>query len=285
MRIDLHTHSACSDGTESPAELMTAAVAVGLDVIALTDHDTTAGWAEVAERRPRGLTVLPGVELSCASPVAGSPAIGVHLLGYLFDPDHDQFRAVRVRLRESRHSRAAEMVGRMSAAGLPITWDRVRTIAAGGPVGRPHMARALVDMGAAQTVDEAFRLHLHHGSPYYVRKADVDVADGVRLIRATGGVPVLAHPLARRRGRVVGDDALADLAATGLLGLEVDHPDNGEQDRAHLRGVAGDLGLFCTGASDYHGTNKQTPIGAFTTDPAVLDTIVGLSTGASPYTD
>jgi predicted metal-dependent phosphoesterase TrpH len=264
---------------------MAAAVAAGLDVIALTDHDTTAGWDEVPAHRPRGLTVVPGVELSCASPVVGGQAIGVHLLGYLFDREHPAFRAERVRLRESRQDRAEEMVRRMHAAGVPIEWQRVQAIAAGGPVGRPHMARTLVEAGWARTVDEAFRVHLHHGSPHYVRKADVDVTAGVRLIRAAGGVPVLAHPLARRRGRVVGDDVLADLAAAGLLGLEVEHPDHTDEDRAHLRGVAGDLGLLCTGSSDYHGRNKQTPIGILQTDPGVLGSIVELSTGATPYTD
>jgi len=285
MRVDLHTHSARSDGTDTPAELMAVAFAAGLDVIALTDHDTTAGWAEVAQHRPRGLTVVPGVELSCASPVAGGRAIGVHLLGYLFDPRHGAFRAERIRLRESRHGRAEEMVRRMRASGLPIEWERVAALAAGGPVGRPHMARALVDAGQTGTVDEAFRLHLHHDSPHYVPKADLDVSDGVRLIAAAGGIPVLAHPLARSRGRVVGDDVLADLAAAGLLGLEVDHPDHVEDDRRHLRGLAADLGLLATGSSDYHGTNKQTPIGMCHTNPAVLDAIIGLSTGASPYTD
>jgi len=285
IRADLHTHSARSDGTDSPVELMAAAVAAGLDVIALTDHDTTAGWAEAADHRPRGLTVVPGVELSCASPVVGDNAVGVHLLGYLFDRGHPAFRAERARLRVSRHGRAEEMVRRMRAAGLPIEWEQVQRIAAGGPVGRPHMALALVETGSAGTVDEAFRLHLHHGSPSYVRKADVDVTDGVRLIRAAGGVPVLAHPLARSRGRVVGDDVMAHLAAAGLLGLEVDHPDHSDEDRRHLRGLAGELGLLCTGSSDYHGTNKRTPIGVCMTEPDVLDMIVGLSTGATPYAD
>lgn len=284
-RFDLHTHSARSDGTETPTALMAAAVSAGLSGIALTDHDTTAGWAEAAERRPPGFTVVPGVELSCASPVDGAPAIGVHVLGYLFDPQDEAFRAERVRLRATRQGRAAEMVGRMRDGGLPITWDRVAEIAAGGPVGRPHLALALVRAGVAATVDEAFGHHLHPSSPFYVRKADVDVVDGVLLIRAAGGVPVLAHALARRRGRVIGDGVIADLVAVGLLGLEVDHPDHADDDRRHLRGLASDLGLLCTGSSDYHGTNKTTGIGAFTTDPSVLEAIVGLATGGSPYTD
>lgn len=283
-RADLHTHSRRSDGTDSPAELMAAAVAAGLDLIALTDHDTTAGWAEAAEHRPRGLTVLPGIELSCCSPVPDAPAIGVHLLGYLFDPGHEGLRREQARLRESRYGRAEEMVRRMSQAGLPVTWEQVRALAAGAPVGRPHLARALVEAGWADSVDDAFARFLHHTGPHYVRKVDTDVRDGVRLIRAAGGVPVLAHPLARRRGRVVGDEVLAELAGLGLLGLEVDHPDNATADRAHLRSLAGDLGLLCTGASDYHGTNKPTPLGAERTDPGVVDALVASATGATPFT-
>lgn len=284
MRADLHTHSDRSDGTDSPAQLMAAAVAAGLTVLALTDHDTTAGWALAEAGRPGGLTVLTGVELSCASPVAEGMPIGVHLLGYLFDREHEGLRTQRRRLRASRRSRAEEMVRRMGEAGLPVGWDRVAGLAGDGPVGRPHMARALVEAGWAHSVDDAFARFLHHDSPYYVRKVDLDVSDGIELIRAAGGVPVLAHPLARRRGRVVSDAALAALAERGLLGLEVDHPDHDPADRDHLRALARDLGLLATGSSDYHGRNKPTPLGAELTAPDVVEAMVALATGGSPYT-
>ncbi len=283
MRIDLHTHSSESDGTDPVPGLLAAASAAGLDVVALTDHDTTAGWAAAQDSRPPGLTVVPGVELSCASPVGDGPPIGVHLLGYLIDPGHEGLRAEMARLRETRVDRAAQMVGRMAEAGLPVDWPTVRAIAGTAPVGRPHMALALVRAGWAATVTEAFERYLHHTSPYYVRKHDTSVADAVRLVRSAGGVPVLAHPLARRRGRVVGDDVLADLVDVGLLGLEVDHPDHDADDRVHLRGLAAELGLICTGASDYHGTNKTTPIGAESTAPGVLDRLVAAATGTAPY--
>lgn len=282
-RADLHTHSDCSDGTDSPAGLMAAAVAAGLDVIALTDHDTTSGWAPAAAARPAGLTVLPGVELSCASPAADGPPIGVHLLGLLFDRDHPGLREQRRRLRESRRGRAEEMVQRMGRAGLPVRWDRVAALAGDGPVGRPHMARALIEAGRADSVDEAFDRFLRPDSAYYVRKDDLDVGTAVELVRAAGGVPVLAHPLARRRGRVVSDHALAALAERGLLGLEVDHPDHAPADRDHLRTLARDLGLLATGASDYHGTNKVTPLGAELTAPETVDELISLATGSSPY--
>lgn len=285
MRADLHTHCDRSDGTDTPGQLMAAARAAGLSVIALTDHDTTAGWAAAAAERPPGLSVLPGLELSCASPVPEGPPIGVHLLGYLFDREHEGLRTQRRRLRASRRHRAEEMVGRMGRAGLPVRWQQVAELAGDGPVGRPHMARALVDVGWAGSVEEAFARFLRHDSPYYVRKVDLDVGEGIELIRAAGGVPVLAHPLARRRGRVVSDEVVAGLAARGLLGLEVDHPDHEPADREHLRALARDLGLLVTGSSDYHGLNKATPIGAELTAPDVVERLVALSTGGSPYAD
>lgn len=279
MRIDLHTHSRCSDGTQPPAELMAVAAEAGLDVIALTDHDTTAGWQEAARARPAGLTVVPGLELSCASRSGSGPPIGVHLLGYLFDPYDEALRVELARLQDSRRERARRMVQRMADDGLDISWDRVSALAGPGAVGRPHLARALVDAGLAPSISAAFEGHLRHGGPYYLRKADIEVHAGVRLIRAAGGVPVLAHALARRRGRVIDDGTIAALAGSGLLGLEVDHPDHVPADRDHLRGLATELDLIVTGSSDYHGANKPTPIGACTTDPAAFAAIRALSTG------
>lgn len=281
-RADLHVHSDCSDGTDTVPELLAAAVAAGLDTIGLTDHDTTAGWGAAQESCPPGLTVLPGVELSCVSRDRGGPPVGVHLLGYLLDPEHGAFRAERRRLRDARGQRAQEMVGRMASAGLPITWEQVRGTVADAPIGRPHMARALVAAGLAGDVTDAFARFLGHDQPWYVAKADTDVGDGVALIRAAGGVPVLAHPLARRRGRVVDDAVLARLTDAGLLGLEVDHPDHDEPDRAHLRGLAAELGLVGTGSSDYHGANKPTPIGAERSPAEVVEAIIALSSGCPP---
>jgi 3',5'-nucleoside bisphosphate phosphatase len=152
-------------------------------------------------------------------------------------------------------------------------------------VGRPHVARALVAAGIVGSVDEAFATLLHHGSPYYVAKADTDVIDGIRLVRAAGGVPVFAHGLARRRGRVLDDDAVATMAEAGLLGLEVDHPDHEPDDRVHLRGLAGELGLLTTGSSDYHGTNKATAIGACTTGPEQFEALLARGTGVPVQRD
>src|SRR5687767_7926910 len=260
MRIDLHTHSTASDGTETPAELLATARAAGLDVVALTDHDTTAGWSVAEAARPPGLTVVPGMELSCRWFPDDQSPISVHLLGYLFDPTHPGFAAERARLRDERLERGERIVAALAAAGYPVVWQRIVERSDGGVVGRPHIARALVEAGAAESVDHAFATLLHHRSPYYVTKADTHVLEGIALVRAAGGVPIFAHGLATKRGRTVGDDAIVAMAGAGLLGLEVDHPDHTPAERSHLRGLAGDLGLIITGSSDFHGTNKKTVI-------------------------
>jgi 3',5'-nucleoside bisphosphate phosphatase len=285
MRIDLHTHSSVSDGTDTPAELVATARAAGVDVIALTDHDTTAGWSPAQEARPPGLTVVPGMELSCRWFPDDQPPISVHLLGYLFDPLHPGFAAERARLRDERLERGERIVTALAEAGYPVAWDRIVERSEGGVVGRPHIARALVDAGAADSVDHAFATMLHPRSPYYVTKADTDVREGIALVRTAGGVPVFAHGLATRRGRIVGDDAIAAMAEAGLLGLEVDHPDHSADERAHLRGLAAELGLIVTGSSDYHGTNKATPIAACTTDPEQWEALLAAGTGSAPFRD
>ncbi len=285
MRIDLHTHSSVSDGTEGPAELLATAVQAGLDVVALTDHDTTAGWAAAEAARPPGLTVVPGMELSCRWLPADSPPISVHLLAYLFDPQHPDFAAERFRLREERLSRGERIVAALAADGHPVAWDEIVERSEGGVVGRPHIARALVEAGVVESVDHAFATLLHHRSPYYAAKSDTDVLDGIALVRSAGGVPVFAHGLATKRGRVVGDDAIAAMADAGLLGLEVDLPDHSPDERAHLRGLAAELGLLTTGSSDYHGTNKATPIAACTTDVEQFEAILAAGTGSAPFQD
>jgi predicted metal-dependent phosphoesterase TrpH len=281
VRIDLHTHSAVSDGTDSPAQLLATAAAAGLDVVAITDHDTTAGWGPAEDARPPGLTVVPGMELSCRWFPDDQPPISVHLLAYLFDPLHPAFVTERARLREERLTRGERIVTALAADGHPVAWAQIVERSEGGVVGRPHIARALVDAGVVGSVDEAFATLLHHRSPYYAAKADTDVLEGIALVRAAGGVPVFAHGLARSRGRVVGDEAIAAMAAAGLLGLEVDHPDHPADARAQLRGLAADLGLLTTGSSDYHGSNKQTPIGACTTDPAQFEALLAAATGTA----
>jgi predicted metal-dependent phosphoesterase TrpH len=276
MRIDLHTHSTASDGTDTPAELVAAAAAAGIDVLAITDHDTTAGWDGALAARPTGMTIVRGTEFSCMHVDPDGRRISLHLLGYLFDPDNDDLRAERVRLRESRAQRGQQMAENMAADGIAISWPQVQALAGDGPVGRPHLGRALVASGVVPDVDTAFRDLLSSRQHYYVRKVDTDVFDAIRLVRAAGGLAVFAHPLARRRGPVVNDETIAAMATAGLVGIEVDHPDHDTADRTHAAELAAKLGLIGTGSSDYHGTNKPTPLAVRTTQPSAYNELLAL---------
>ena len=280
-RIDLHAHSTTSDGTDTPAQLVATAAAAGVDVLAITDHDTTGGWAEAVEALPPGMRLVRGAEFSCTSPTGRDDAdVSVHLLGYLFDPAHEAIVAEQARLREERHHRLVGMVGKMAADGYPVDVDTVFAyLPDGASAGRPHLARALVAAGVVGSVNEAFAKLLYTGSPYYVPKSDTPVRKAVEMVRAAGGVTVFAHPLARKRGRVIEPSVLVDLVEAGLGGVEVDHPDHAPEDRELLRDLAAAHGLVATGSSDYHGTNKTTPIAAETTAADALDALVERAVG------
>ena len=280
MLIDLHAHSTASDGTLTPAELVAAAVDARLDVVAITDHDTTAGWAPAAQALPAGLTLVPGAELSCRW-YAVDPPIALHLLAYLFDPTSAELVTALAEVREARERRAERMVELMRDDGLDVTFAEVRGYAGEGTVGRPHLAQALIRRGLAGTVGEAFAPHLL-GERYRVPKEDLDVFTAVRLVRAAGGVAVFAHPRATRRGRIVPDELIVALAEAGLFGLEADHEDHSPQEREHVRGLASELGLVATGSSDFHGANKTVQLGAHTTGPEVYERIIAAATGHAP---
>lgn len=270
MRIDLHTHSDASDGTCSPADVVRAAATEGVAVLALTDHDTFAGLAEAAAQAPRsGVRLVRGVEISCTH-----GGISLHLLGYQPDETDTELLEELGRCRDHRVPRAQQMVARLVSDGLPIGWEQVEELAAGGTVGRPHIADALVRAGAVADREEAFGRYLRPDGPYYVRHYAVDAVTAVRLVRRCGGVPVFAHPGAHTRGPTVDDAAIEELAAAGLFGLEVDHPDHDEATRAHLRDVAGVLGLQVTGSSDFHGAGRPQRIGCETTSPDVLEALL-----------
>lgn len=277
MRIDLHCHSTASDGTLTPAELVVAGAKAGLDVMAITDHDTTGGWQAAAQARPAGLRLVRGAELSCRW-YGVRPSIALHMLAYLFDPAEPRLVAELARIREDRERRAERIVDLLRADGVDISWPEVRDYAKGGSVGRPHIAQALIRAGLVRTTDEAFASRWL-GARYFVPKADLDVFEAVRAVRAAGGVTVFAHPRATTRGRIVPDQLIVDLAAAGLLGLEADHEDHTAGERAHVRALADQLGLVATGSSDFHGTHKTVRLGAFLTAPEAYEKIVSAATG------
>jgi len=277
--IDLHTHSTVSDGTETPTELVATARAAGVTVLALTDHDTTAGWDEAAAAYSPGMTLVRGAEFSTESPDGRGGTVTAHLLGYLFDPAAPEIVAEQERLRASRRDRLREM-GERIAADHPIDADELLArLPPDSPAGRPHIGQALVAAGVVGSVTEAFEHLLRKDGPYYVEKYNTPIATAIALIDAAGGVAVFAHPFARKKGPIVEASVLADLAGRGLAGIEVDHPDHAADDRATLRDVAAAHGLLTTGSSDYHGTNKTTEIAAETTVREQYDALVARATG------
>ncbi len=284
MRIDLHTHSTASDGTLTPEDLVRAAAHAGLDVVALTDHDTTSGWAPAAAALPDGLTLIRGAELSCrwyAGVDRGfDPPIALHLLAYLFDPVDPGLSGELKRMRQARERRAEHIVDLLRADGIDVTWADVRTRANGASVGRPHIAQALIGRGLVADTDQAFAPQWL-GERYRLPKEDIDVFTALRLVRAAGGVAVFAHPRATRRGRVVPDDLIVEMAAQGLTGLEADHEEHSPRQQAAVRQLATELDLVVTGSSDFHGANKRVKLGAYTTAPEAYEKLVARATSAT----
>jgi 3',5'-nucleoside bisphosphate phosphatase len=280
MRADLHSHSTASDGTQPPADVMRRAAAAGLDVIALTDHDTVSGHREAAAALPPGLTLLPGMELSCRM-----EGHSVHILAYLFDPADDRLAGEMAEIRESRLYRARAMVDKLAALGAPVTWDQVSEIAAGGVVGRPHIARALVDAGVVTRVEDAFTPEwIGPGGRAHVPRYALDPARAIRLVNAAGGVTVLAHPRGSERGWRTPDEVIAELAAVGLTGIEVYHPQHDEAERSRLAALASRLGLVVSGGSDDHGELTGFRIGTVLAPEDAYQQLVDRASGAVPVT-
>ncbi len=266
MRIDLHTHSSVSDGTESPADVMHAAHAAGIDVVALTDHDSMAGLEDAGEMAAAlGINFVPGIEVSCRH-----NGVSIHLLAYWPDPSDDEIIAMLGRTRTARLDRAKEIVRRVGA-DYPLTWDDVvAQSGAADTVGRPHIADALVERGVFASRDDAFASVLAGNSAYYVPHYAPEVLDAIRTLRASGAVTVFAHPGADGRGKVVPTSVIEEMARAGLVGLEVEHRDHTEPQRDRLDRIAQKLGLVHTGASDYHGAGKPNRLGENVTSDAAL---------------
>jgi len=281
MRIDLHTHSAVSDGTDTPAELVEKARAVGLDVVALTDHDTFDGIDEAAATGEHvGIQFVRGMELSCSR--HGS---SVHVLAYGADPASTGLAAEMALVRDGRLGRLAGVLAKLAALGVPVSEAEVMAQVGTSPsIGRPHIADALIEAGHVRDRQEAFDRFLADGGPAHVHRYTIEVERGIDLVHEAGGVAVIAHPWGRGRERLLPASAIQALARDhGLDGIEVDHQDHDADIRRRLHTLADSLGLLATGSSDYHGTGKlDHDLGCNTTDPDVFDEIQRRLADAAP---
>ena len=273
---DLHLHSANSDGTQPPAEVMAAAHAHGIRTAALTDHDTTSGWAEAADAAASlGMTFIPGIELS-----ARHQWRSVHVLAYLPDPDDEALRGMCDRIRSSRLDRARLMADRISR-DFDLAWDDILAqITDGATVGRPHIADALVARGFVRSREEAFAGILNPDGDYYVALYAPDPVTAVELIAGAGGVPIVAHPAGR--GGLLPMSLLERMLDAGLAGFELGHRENREPGLRTLRTLCRDRDLIVTGSSDYHGLGKPNQPGENTTDDAMVARIIARATGSAP---
>ena len=273
MRIDLHTHSNRSDGTDPVPVLMTHAQQAGLDVIALTDHDTADGWVEARQAAEElGIGFVPGLEISCKL-----TGISVHLLAYLPDPSYPPLAKDLQVIRDGRTERIPTIVARLNSIGVPLTVEEVLAQATGTPsVGRPHVADALVANGTVANRTEAFDLYLADGRAGHVSHYALEPGHAIDLVREAGGVPVIAHPWGRSSYKVMTEENLAKLVDDhGLAGIEVDHQDHSSESRTALRAIARNLGIFYTGSSDHHGAGKiDHELGVNSTEPEQLERLL-----------
>lgn len=263
--IDLHTHSNFSDGTDSPAQLINKALATGITTIALTDHDSVAGIAQAQSALRPGISLVAGAEISCQT----DDGISVHMLGLLFDLEDKDLISTMEKTRENRHGRMQRIIERLNEAGIEISiQDVLAELAQGATLGRPHLADALIKKGVVSSRDEAFSQMLHNKSKFYVAHYSPKPVEAIKLIKAAGGVAIIAHPMASHRGRTISVETFGDLIEAGLDAIEVDHRDHLPDEKNALIQLARDNNLVMTGASDYHGNGKLNLLGEYTTDPA-----------------
>ena len=263
--IDLHTHTTASDGTDSPFALVKKALATGVTTLGITDHDSTAGWAEAITAIQPQIQLVLGAEVSCLT----TDGISVHMLGLLFDGEDEQIQQMLSDSRDTRLPRMRKMVALLQADGFDISLEDVYKAAPDqATIGRPHLADALVAKKIVATRDEAFADLLHNESKYYVTHAAPTPADAIATIKSAGGVAVIAHPFASRRGQILTADSFQDLVIAGLDGIEVHHRDQSAAEQQVLTEIARELHLVTTGASDYHGTGKLNAMAENTTHPA-----------------
>lgn len=278
-RIDLHTHSNESDGTDRPGELVEKAIVAGVTHLALTDHDSITGWSEALAHRDDSISLILGAEISCQT----SEALSVHMLGLLFDPEDQLLRSAMEQTRTNRVTRMERIVTKLQEAGIEITIaDVYAELSEGATLGRPHLADAMVKKGIVSDRSEAFERYLHNRSKFYIPDASPTPEIAIGLIKEAGGVAVIAHPFASLRGRIISSEYLESLVDAGLDGIEVDHRDHNEGERDALREMVRRFGLIATGGSDYHGTGKVNQLAENTTDMAQLERIITRATGFAP---
>lgn len=262
--IDLHTHTTCSDGTDTPFRLVKKALSSGISTLGITDHDTTSGWHEACSALQPQIELVLGAEISCLT-LSG---VSVHMLGLLFDGENSEMLKMLEESRDTRLPRMKKMIELLQSDGYSITLQDVEAATPNGAtLGRPHLADALVANGIVKSRDEAFHELLHNDSKYYVTHLAPTPEDAVKVIKRAGGVAVIAHPFASRRGEIISSESFASMVAAGLDGIEVDHRDQSVEERAALRNIAQELNLVVTGSSDYHGTGKLNSIGENVTAP------------------
>lgn len=262
--IDLHTHTSFSDGTDTPRALINAALINGLTTVAITDHDSIAGWDQAKSALRGDLNLVLGAEISCLT----EAGISVHMLGLLFDGGNEDMRAMLDQTRDDRVPRMIKMIELLNLAGIEVTMADVDSFKQpGATLGRPHLADALVARGYIASRDMAFQGLLNNESEFYVAHMAPTPEVAIAQIRLAGGVAVIAHPFASHRGETLTSDAFTSLVAAGLNGVEVDHRDQNPLEREMLRAIAHELGLAVTGSSDYHGSGKLNMLGENTTDP------------------
>ena len=263
--IDLHTHTTVSDGTDTPAQLVNKALAQGLDTLAITDHDAIAGWSSAVQTLRGDLKLVLGAEISCLT----KAGVSVHMLGLLFDGTNSALLETLENTRDDRLPRMRKMIELMQVDGIDISISDVEAaMPPGATMGRPHLADALVAKKIIKSRDEAFVELLNNESKYYVTHFAPTPVGAIKLIRAAGGVAVIAHPFASLRGQILQSSDFIDLKVAGLNGIEVNHRDQSNEERLSLLSIASDLDLVMTGSSDYHGTGKLNSLGENVTDPA-----------------
>ena len=272
--IDLHTHTTASDGTDSPTELVNKALSAGIRTLAITDHDSTSGWNEAISALRPPMSLVLGAEISTLT----LNGVSVHILGLLFDGQDRDLQAMLSDSRDTRIPRMRKMIELLAADGIPITMEDVIAVTPpGATVGRPHLADALVNKKVIASRDEAFIDLLHNGSKYYVTHAAPTPEDAISQIRKAGGVAVIAHPFASRRGEIISTTTVSSLVAAGLNGIEINHRDHSQIEREQLTEIADELQLIKTGSSDYHGNGKLNALGENLTDPIQWERLESLA--------